>query len=148
MKAVLDTNVIVSSFIAPSSPPAQIIVGWHAGRFEIVTAHALLGELEEVAQRPETNRFFRRPPEWVANLRRRIRDTATVVVPELVQIVDADPDDDLVLGTASAGSADYIVTGDKHLLALGSFRGIPIVTPAQFLQFLAAEEHESQEGGE
>jgi putative PIN family toxin of toxin-antitoxin system len=140
MKAVLDTTVIVSALIAPSSPPARIVVAWQAGRFEIVTARPLLTELEEVAQRPETNRFFHRSADWVATLRQRLRDTATIVVPGEVHVVDDDPDDDIVLGTASAGDADDVVTGDRHLLALGSFRGIPIVTPWQFLQVLAAEE--------
>ena len=45
-------------------------------------------------------------------------------------VILADPDDDIVLATAVAGGADAIVSGDAHLLGIGEFRGIPIVTPA------------------
>ncbi len=58
---------------------------------------------------------------------------ATLVLPEYhVHGVSADPDDDTILECALAGGADYVVTGDRHLLDLGTFRGILIVPPAVF----------------
>ena len=57
------------------------------------------------------------------------------VIPEAVQAA-RDPADDPILGTAVAASADYLVTGDRDLLDLGSFRGIPITTARQFLDLL------------
>jgi predicted nucleic acid-binding protein len=53
--------------------------------------------------------------------------------------VDADPDDNIVLGTAVNGGAALIVTGDKHLLALEEFEGIRIVAVAAALKILTAE---------
>ena len=48
-----------------------------------------------------------------------------------------DPDDNAVLACAKEGDAAYIVTGDAHLLRLGTYEGITILTPVQFLRALA-----------
>jgi predicted nucleic acid-binding protein len=48
-----------------------------------------------------------------------------------------DPDDDYLLGCAEAGAADYLVTGDEDLLAVGRFRGLAIVTAREFLSILS-----------
>lgn len=68
-----------------------------------------------------------------------IRRLATMAAPISVpRVVANDPDDDHVLACALAVQADLIVTGDKHLLALGeNYQGIPIVTPAQAMQRIA-----------
>lgn len=145
MKVVLDTNVLVSALIGPSSFPALVIAAWYARRFGLVCSEQLLAEFENVVARPGTRRFFRQSPEWLATLLGRLRHIAALVEPVHVTVVVADPDDDIVLGTAIAGNADYIVTGDKHLLVLGSFEGIPIVSPWQFLQILEADKPDSSE---
>ncbi len=68
-----------------------------------------------------------------------IRTRAEVVRPqERLDVVQQDPSDNRVLGAAVEGQADYIVSGDQHLLALGSFEGIEIVSPARFAAILAA----------
>jgi predicted nucleic acid-binding protein len=62
---------------------------------------------------------------------------AVLVVGDVTdRIVDEDPDDDAVLACSFDGRADYVVTGDQHLLALGAVRGIRIVRPRQFLDAL------------
>lgn len=55
---------------------------------------------------------------------------------EDLAVVDDDPDDDKFLEAAVAGNVDYLVSGDRHLLDLGSFRGIPIVDPRTFFKRL------------
>ncbi len=59
-----------------------------------------------------------------------------VTLPDPIPIICADPDDDKFLACAVAGEADVIVSGDSHLLTLGSHAGIPILTPAAFLALL------------
>jgi predicted nucleic acid-binding protein len=67
----------------------------------------------------------------------RYRQLADLVEPiEMSPVILADPDDDDVLACAVAAEADYIVSGDRDLLSLGSFRGIPIVTPAEMTGLL------------
>jgi len=69
-----------------------------------------------------------------------LRTSATIVVPATtVSGVGEDPEDDLVIATALAGNADFLVTGDKHLQGLGRFRGITILDPHQFLEWLQSE---------
>lgn len=65
---------------------------------------------------------------------------ATVVTPADIPPTSADPNDDHVLGAAVAAKADMIVSSDHHLLALKSFRGIPIVTAPEYLRQLAARQ--------
>lgn len=52
------------------------------------------------------------------------------------KIVDSDPDDDFVINTAISGKAEYIITGDKHLLALEGFRNIQMVTVSQMIEIV------------
>jgi uncharacterized protein len=53
-----------------------------------------------------------------------------------MRVVPLDPKDDVIVATAIRAQAEYLVTGDRHLLSLGSYRGIQIVTPRRFLNLL------------
>ena len=61
------------------------------------------------------------------------------MTPDIALAVSRDPDDDRVLEAAQAGHADFIVSGDRDLLDLREFVGIPILTPTGFLTLLAVE---------
>jgi len=136
MKAVLDTNVLVSALFNTTTPPALIVDAWRVSRFELVLSSGSFGELEEVLDRGEIAPYIRRTGEWIEGFRHQLRDGGRFVEPVMVTVVTDDPDNDLILGTAIAGEADYIVTGDKHLLVLGVYRGIEILTPRRFLDLL------------
>lgn len=140
MKAVPDTNVLVSALFNSSTPPSLIVDAWRAARFEIVLSPGLLAELDEVFDRGEIAPYVRLATRWVDEFRRQLRGQTSIVEPVEVVVVKDDPDDDLVVGTAIAGEADVIITGDKHLLAIGPYRGIQILTPRQFLDVLELEE--------
>jgi putative PIN family toxin of toxin-antitoxin system len=78
---------------------------------------------------------FKAPPEEVLRAVEFIRDHAELIEPaEVPPGACRDPDDLPVLGTALAAKADFLVTGDAHLLELGEFQGIPIVTPRGFCE--------------
>ena len=55
-----------------------------------------------------------------------------------IRVVPDDPDDDMVVATALAAEAEYLVTGDRHLLSLGSYQGVSMLKPARFLEVLDA----------
>jgi uncharacterized protein len=130
VRLVLDTNTVVSGLIW-GGVPGQLIDAAAAGTVQIISSVPLLGELHDV--------LFRK--KFAAQLAEQGVDAADLFegYAALVELVDpanigpvilADPDDDIVLATAVAGNAAAIVSGDAHLLGIGEFRGMPIVTPA------------------
>jgi len=140
VRVVLDTNTLVSGVISPGGPPRRLLDGLRAQVFESCSSPTLLAELLDVLSR---EKFAARlaqagltPQGIVAELRR----LAYMVAPqEVPRVIEHDADDDHVLACALAGRADLIVSGDKHLHRLGGhYNGIPIVTPAQALQQIAA----------
>lgn len=140
MRAVLDTNVIVSAFINANSIPSTIV---HRGKdktFELIVSGALLAEYRRVLGYPHIQRLHRLTSDEVEKSIAGLKAAEIYVDPSVHQrIVTADPDDDIFIACAVAGDADYIVSGDKHLLKIGEHRGIRILQPAVFLALLNEE---------
>ena len=131
MRVVIDTNVFVSGLMIPDSVPGRIVRAWAQSGFTLVTSEPLMAELSEAITYPKIRRRVARSDEELAAFYTTIRLMAEVVDPEDVETsVLADPDDTVVLQTLIAGKADYLITGDKVLLALAG--RYLIVTPAQF----------------
>jgi len=137
MKAVLDTNVLISGVISTGVTHDVLVSGFRGG-YEMIVSVATLTEFRatllkypgkfhmdeaDVQQEVETVRYF---AEFV--------DPAESII-----AVEEDPDDDKFLEAAVAGNVDYVVSGDQHLLELGSFRGIEIVDPRTFYELLDVE---------
>ena len=129
MRTVLDTNVLISAFNFPGGSPEYVYRFVVEGRLELATSRALLAEFGRIL----TDKFGwdpDHPEEAVAQVAR----IASVVKPaEQVQVIAADPADDRVLEAAAEAGADVIVSGDKHLLRLGNWRSIRIISPAHLL---------------
>ena len=93
----------------------------------------LLDELDE-----KLRLKFEMPQLDAAAVRHKLEHVAVVITPRVeLEIVDDDPDDNRVLECAVEGCADYIVSGDRHLLRLGSRSSIPILTVRHFLQVIS-----------
>jgi len=134
IKAVFDTNVIVSGLIASSGATYEVFEAWRQGDIILVTSGAIVREVARVLRRP----FFRDKrhidEEDIVRIARALTLGAHFVQPEIhLQVVEDDPNDDRILECAVAGGADYVVSGDHHLLDLGRYRDIRIVTARQFL---------------
>ena len=136
MRLVLDTNAAVSGLLWHGSPGKRIDAA-HAALVTLHTSAPLLVEPRDVLHREK----FARPRAALGLTAAEIFEgyaaLAAVVVPAIIPptIID-DPDDDAVLACAVAAEADYMVSGDPHLLKLEQFRNIPIVTPAQAVERL------------
>lgn len=129
MRVVLDTNVLVSAFAFPGGAPESMYRLALEGRIELVTCVPLLVELGRVLAE-KLGREPRAAEEAVA----QVAGIGVVVeATEEVDVIAADPADNRVLETALAGEAQAIVSGDRHLLRLKSFRGIRICSPAEYL---------------
>lgn len=127
--AVFDTNVLFSG-VGWKGKPYQCLELARIGTVEGVTCREILDEL---AEKLPTKLSF--PPEQaletVADLLSFLRLAS---IHGQMKAVPSDPDDDKVLECAVVAGATHVVTGDRrHLLPLGSFQGIQIVSPAEFL---------------
>ena len=137
MRAVLDTNVLISSVIS-TGVPHEIVVKGFSSEYQIVVSVATLTEFRDTLLKyPEK---FHMDEEDVQQEVETIRYFAEFVDPnEEITAVEDDPDDDKFLEAAVAGNVDYIVSGDRHLLDLDSFQGIEIVEPRAFYERLTTQ---------
>ncbi|HFJ0421624.1 TPA: putative toxin-antitoxin system toxin component, PIN family [Pseudomonas aeruginosa] len=128
LRVVLDTNVLVSGLAYPGSVPGRIVATWRQGGLDVVLSHYILDELARVL--PRLPRIGMTPRD-IRDLVDSLMFLVDIVEPVGVQATDLrDPADQPVLLTLLAGKADYLITGDKDLLALAN--RYPIVTPAEF----------------
>ena len=132
-RAVLDTNVIVSGLGWPG-PPAAILDAALDGRLVLVSSPPLLAELRRVLGYPKLAKVI----EEGTRLADLIEASSVVVLPAHVFAVVADESDNRILEAAVQGAADYVVSGDAHLLGLGSFQGILVMAPAGFVASVLA----------
>lgn len=136
MRLVLDTNVLVSAFLWKGIPGRLIELAGE-NEIEIYTSRALLDELNEVLQRKKLAKPVQATGFTAADLVKHYQRLAfRVTTRQLTQRISRDADDDQILACALAAKADLIVTGDKDLLILDTFRNIPIVTAAQAVRIL------------
>lgn len=134
LRAVLDTNVVISAHLSPEGQQALILGLALAVHFRCFVSDALLEEYEGVLRR---ERFGLNPRSVVQSIK-IMRRTMTVVVPKKKLDVAIDPDDNKVMECALEARADYIVTGNiRHFPS--RFQDIRIVLPRQFLTLLAAQ---------
>lgn len=137
LRAVLDTNVLVSALIVPNGKPAQILQLAQADRFTLLLSEEILTEALEVLHRSRIRKRFPLSEEVVQTYLDSLRVSATMIVGGPVENVIAnDPPDNLILACAVGGDADYLVSGNDHFLRLGEHRGVQMVSPAEFLQVL------------
>jgi putative PIN family toxin of toxin-antitoxin system len=128
LRVVLDTNVLVSGLAYPESVPGRILSAWQQGGLDVVLSRHILDEMVRVL--PRLSRIKMSPAEF-RDLADSFMFLADIVEPsnepdETLR----DNNDQAVLGTLRAAQADYLITGDKDLLALAN--RYAIVTPAVF----------------
>lgn len=128
LRVVLDTNVLVSGLAYPGSVPGRIVTAWRQGGLEVALSRYILDELVRVLPRLPR---IRMTPAEIRDLADSFMFLADIVEPDGTQEPKLrDPADQPVLLTLLAARADYLITGDKDLLALAS--QYPILTPSEF----------------
>ena len=129
MRVVLDTNVLVSAF-AYGGNPRRIVELVVSGEVEMSISEPLVRELQDVLLRQQ----FDLNPQLVRTALTELNAIAQPVVPRKHHtLIEEDPSDNLVLDCAVEAGAEYIVTGDRHLLRLKQCGKVMIVNPQQFL---------------
>lgn len=138
IRALPDTNVLISALFW-GGLPRRVVDLAVAGRFQAITSPELINEFEEVLAED-----FHLPQELLGLILRDTISYCEVVTPEAeVEVPIRDPADVKVLSCAISGRADFIITGDKDLLALKQLHSIRILTAREFLEAHAWLEEEA-----
>lgn len=130
-RIVLDTNVFISGLLSSTSPPAKVL--------ELAVRDGQLLATVDTQQELVRTMLSKRFDRYVSRAKREALLMRLAPLVELVastQVVRAcrDPKDDKFIEAAVNGRADVVITGDKDLLVLNPFAGIPIITPAEYLE--------------
>jgi len=138
LRAVLDANVLISALIQPKGASGKILTSLlEKSSFEVIVSPPILAEVRRCFSYPKVRRYIKASEEelglWVAS----IELIAQPVEGNLrIHAVAEDPDDDKYIKAAVEGLAQFVVTGDKHLLSLKAYENIRIVTPRLFFDLL------------
>jgi putative PIN family toxin of toxin-antitoxin system len=135
--AVIDSNVLVSALLSTRGAPYQIVELFRDGHIRVFMADGQLTELNDVLARPFLTQKLNVPRERITDLLELVEETAERVDPlETLPVPVRDPKDEVILGAAIAGNADFLVTGDYDLRVLAGdprLGRLQIVNPRQFL---------------
>ena len=132
-KAVFDTNILVSAWFWEGNE-SKLIESVEEGFIHGYSSKQLIEELCRILRYPK----FNLSQDWVESIRSYYLLLFKIVSPmQAVNIMLEDPSDNMVLECALEAEADYIVSGDHHLLNVGEFRGVKIVTAAKLLNILS-----------
>lgn len=137
IRAVLDANVVVSAILSPKGIPAKILAAWRAEKFSVVVSEAIVGEIGRVLRYPKIKRRHGWPEKQILTFLEELAHLSVFTPGNLsLSVVADDPADNRYLEAGLEGEADYLVSGDEHLLKLGTYQGIQILKPREFLTVL------------
>ena len=123
--------------LSTKGSPAKIIDKWESDEFDIAISKPLLDELERALGYERVRKYFQSPQEIIKALLKRMKTVGIFVNLEFeLNVIEDDPDDNRVLECALSANASYVISGDEHLLGLGEYQGIMIISPVGFLKLL------------
>lgn len=133
IRVVADTNVLISALVFQGLPGKFLALAI-SGAFRLITSPILLDELDDRLR----YKFLWTPTkaDQVRSALEALCDVVSTI--DHLTVIHEDPDDDRVLECAVAGRANIIVSGDRHLLKLGSYDGLQILTVRQFMDHIGA----------
>ena len=137
IRVVLDTNIIASAAISADGNPAKVFGLLLAGGIQNYTTEEIITEIEDVMER----NFFRMhiDEEFRKFILENYRKNSIIIEPKFSEkIVEKDIKDDKFVNCALSAKAD-IISGDRHLLELKSYKGIKILTAREFVERLKSE---------
>ncbi|HLA97753.1 MAG TPA: putative toxin-antitoxin system toxin component, PIN family [Anaerolineales bacterium] len=138
LRVVIDTNVIVSGILSRQGATAEILNAWRERRFLLLSSPAIVAEIRAVLRYPRIHRKYPLTDAEIDQVISLIEHDALLVPgsADVAGSVPADPKDEMFLACALDDQAEVIVSGDHHLLDLGVYQEIPVLTARQFLERL------------
>ncbi len=132
IKIVLDTNIFISSVFWEKGNPHKIIEKAIEGKINVFTSEEILEELKRVLKRD-----FDESEDFIQEQINLIKEYSEIIeIKERVDVVKEDPDDNKIIECALASNADYIVTGDNHLLKMQEYKNTKIINPQQLIEMI------------
>jgi len=148
MRIVLDTNVLVSALVSAKGASAQILARCQLGELEVLASPEGIAELRRVLTYPQMRKRFHYSDSQIEAFVTFLEEDAILLTPPFtVHAVADDSDDDKFVALALAGKAQYIVSGDDHLLKIGQYQGVTILKPAAFLLLWQTLQQEPPDAG-
>lgn len=136
-RVVIDTNVLISGIIQKSGFPYEVVKSWEDGTLVLITSLTMIEEAKKVMEYPKIKKKYALSEDSIKQIvLNLLRYSVVVDNPPTLNVIKEDPEDNKVLSTAIEGKADYMVSGDSHLLNLKSYKGIEIITPKGFCEVM------------
>ena len=127
---VLDTNVLISSIFWEKGNSHKIVDIAIEQKITNFTSPEMLNELARVLRQK-----FKQTEEYIESQLALIANYSQIIEPKIkANVVPEDAKDNMIIECALSSDADYIITGDKHLLKLKEYKGIKILAPKEFLE--------------
>lgn len=134
-RVVIDTNVLISGIIQRKGFPYKVVKSWEDETILLITSPLMIKEAKKVLNYPKIKKKYcldeAKIKQTVLNL---LKYSILIENPPALDVKKEDPDDNKVLSTAIEGKADYIVSGDSHLLDLKAYKEIKIITAKRFCE--------------
>ena len=131
---VVDANLFASGLIKPNSNPGRILELVKENKVEIVLSPGIIKEIKRILLYPKIQKYHHKTSEEIDTYFQDIIMFAWMVESnEPVNVIKADPTDNKYLASAIEGEADFIISGDHHLLDLGNYKEIAIVNATEFI---------------
>jgi len=129
-RVVFDTNVLISA-LGWNAKPENCLKQVFQSSVEGCISSEMLDELQRVMEYPR----FEFTDEEKQSFLEVILASFHIVEPQVdIEVIEADPDDNMVVECAVESQADYIVSGDSHLTDVGEYKDIEVLTPTEFLE--------------
>ena len=134
MKIVIDANLFASGLIKPNSNPGKILRLVERNGVELILSPAIIKEIKRILLCPKIQKYHQKSGQEIDAYFEDILMFAWIVEgEEIVDVIKDDPADNKYLASAYEGEADYIVSGDHHLLDLETYQEIEIIKAREFL---------------
>ena len=142
-KVVLDSTVLVSAFLTKAGVSAELLQKAKDGGFDMCLAEEILEEVQRaLLQYQKIRKRYHYTDQAVIQFVQNLRIVAHLItgLPS-IEVVNSDPNDNMVVACALKARANYIVTRDNDLLSLGNYEDIKVVTPENFMGILRGDKH-------
>jgi len=140
IRVVIDANQFVSALLKPVSNPAEVIRLAREGKIQLIMSPQIMEEIRAVLSYPKIVKRHRLTSEQIDLFLKKLTKVAIITHSgQKLDTVKEDPSDNKYLECAVEGRAEYIISGDSHLINLKTFRGIRIIEPAPFLKVVSGK---------